>query len=230
MMLRFSAFLAPLLLTLLPLGCVGTETGNPEVAQMSLALVSRQPDRISVGDSSLGMTPELLVSSGGLVVDSLTLLPCSSSESPTTLAFPGDATATENRAEVPVGDYCGVTLERSDDFAPRLEFSAIASETEQRIEFQVAAQQGLSVRSEAAFTIEEGTHLIIGIDLAHTIGESALSDLNPNQQDGVVVVDEENNAWLAEEISMQLPGSIGLYIDENADGILQPGELELSLL
>ncbi len=226
---RFSVLVAPLLLSLLPLGCTGTETGNPEVAQVSLSLISQQPGHISVGDSSFDTASELLVSSGQLRVDSLTLLPCLSSDLPSTLSFEVKSLGSRRIAEVPVGDYCGLSLERHDGSAPSLELRATVPETQQLVEFQVIAQQELVLTYDLPFTIEKDSRLIIGIDLAYAISEGSLSELIPNQQGETVLVDETNNWWLAEEISNQLPGAMGLYVDENGDGILQPGELELSL-
>jgi|GEM_PF-6267242 len=226
--MRFSS--CPLLLVswfpLAAVSCVGTETGNPDVAQVSLRIVSSQPSRIATsGDGA----SELVVGSAELQVSSLVFYDCSGSEAELEVETASLQDSPEQA--IPAGNYCGVRLRAEGDLTDPLSFSAVRGEDSQGIFFGIEEAFVSESSSEIPVSIKADSRLVVALDLADIVPESAVSDLSPaNQLDQeLILVDSQNNAWLFEEVVSALPSALRVYVDENADGELNEEELAAPL-
>ena len=218
------------LVGLLGLGCsAGTETGNPPaqgVVSLGLTAYSSAPDTAALAPGGAG----LLVDRVRFSVGSLSLLPCAADAPEMTLS---------------AGEYDLVRPEISEVMGS-LELCSLRLELVPAPTATVALPEGvaiylhglrsdgseLEVESTSPQTLElNGVHgasfgrqpLLLGFDLGDWFTGVDVHNAHAGA-DGIARIDSTLNPALLAQLEAQTPASIRLYVDANANGMLDEAE------
>jgi hypothetical protein len=238
------AALRRLLLLVLAIGCGGTETGNPFVAELRLDAHSSDPARISVrtGDS------DVVVTEAWLVLDGIELSePCAGDggavEMPPALGASDHAAGGAVLVQIDLvsGEYCRmlVPLSRAGEplpaeAPPELEGHSVllagevAAPTPTRFRLASAFAGTVNVQAIAgSFEMsQEAGPVFLGFDVAAWLGELDLAAAETDAE-GVIVIDADRNPSLLAEFEAAFAGGIELYRDVDGDGAVSGPEDEL---
>jgi hypothetical protein len=227
---------ALLALLLSALGCAGTETGNPSITgQLALDAHSSAPERVSLR----GASAPVVIDEAWLSIAAVTLLEGSDCSDRTRRrasgalgsadhAVPGAAVTT---LELDAGEYCavGVTFSRASSLptgAPsELEGHSLVLKgtLSDGAPFILAGRVDTELRAlavEGSFTLERGqAALFIGFDVARWFENVDFAGAE-SDNDGSIVIDEQNNPELLANFEAALSSGIEIYRDADADAVL----------
>lgn len=218
-MSRSSAFGLVALLSLS--GCFGTETGNPPFAP-SVAADHGVP---------MGIVPQATLQEGWLALASVAFEGCDGGDAivvrsaPAALALEGEQSL-ETEPVLDEGDYCALRLSRvvwTEGAPAALEGSTLA------IDAALSDGTPVRIRSTTAGTIRlsgepfemsaDAGALLVFVDESLLFNALSFNDA-VREADRSIVIDADTNAALLDRIEEQLPGSLFLYRDADADGRL----------
>lgn len=228
---RTVALLGTITTGLLIAGACGTETGNPE-GTVELQYNARTTDPSVALLTSTGST--LTVDAVWLRLDPVELAPCD--DTPVELDALGltdhsGADSAVQTFEVPDETYCGLTTSVSVAGAmgsePAVTDGASIAITgtlsdDRRFEIVVDTPQAFASSLDDEPLPSDGAWLIT-FDVGTWIDAAAMEAL---AGDPVVVSATENPGELAAVVG-RLAGGVTVHLDENANGVVDPGEREL---
>ncbi len=232
--LKASAAIASALL----FGCSGTETGNPgSTASVALAVHSSSAD-ISVGPGAGGVHVE----SAWLKVSSATGTTCDPHEARTiSSGFVGDLVSggdSLSNIDLGVDPLCALEFSLSLDAIPpagappELETSSVVltGTRSDGVPFLIAAPSLLPITLQAAAPVDPTGYdaLLLAFDLAVWLEGTVLDDVVVDAQ-GVARLDGVAHPASVMTFQGQIAPGAALYPDLDADGVLDPEDLDHAL-
>lgn len=222
--MRKNVWSGVLVLGLWPLGCTGTETGNPPRPTLSFQIESSAPMSVSPGTSGPGIS----ITETRINVSEVSLIRCEDDGRELVIRETVvDLAAGDGSFELPDGDFCGLSLNLTagdlDWGAIRPNFSsdlscALAGTTSADVPLfiQEAAPLGVMFVAEGGLAPAPGTHLALALDLAELLDSDLIESLNPNGS-GEVSIDVQFNPNELENVRLRFAPSWRLYqVDEDA--------------
>lgn len=227
----------------MPLGCgsteAGTETGNPEVAALTLPLVASS-EAARIGSNAEPRPTELLLLGASLSVSSVSFIRCDQLE----VAFEAIELALLGGEPIalPEGQYCSAriafpkTINGSSNF--QLTGIRTTDDADYAIELSLDGTVGLerprdisTPGAETPIEVVAGRNYFLVLDIARvlpasdeTVGKTPLSS------QGQARIDAVGAPELAARLAENLRASFSLVSDANENGTLELVELEVPLL
>lgn len=212
-------------------GCAGTETGNPSVAATTMGLRTSDPDV-----AGLAPGPGVVVEEAWLAAASLRTIEGAACDGvalrPSVIDAAGDLAAGVPTDGLPAGSFCGVhvELQPSDILAPgapegvRGRALFVRGTAADGGAFEIALDGPVTIevrRPSADLVVTEGDAFLLTFDVARWLAAIGL-DAIPADADGVRRI-QAGDAELS-TFEAGLVTSSELFLDANADGVLDPGE------
>ncbi len=215
-------------------GCEGSETGNPSVGSLQLALRSTDDTIASVVDTDSAIYVEQL----WLSVASIGLVGCAADAPEVTINsqnLTGDLAQGVAVGEIPAGEYCSVhlRLEAAELPVPApggvagLASIAVSGARADNVPFVILSAAPLDVSIPGpAFTIRNEEAFLLAFDVGAWLRASVLD--TAKLVDGTAVLDGREHPSMTSVFDAQL--TITLHHDANVNGVVDESEAALATL